>query len=65
VVRFLESLGFVQVRQKGSHGFFRHPEGRTATVPAHRAENLGRGILAKMSRDAESRPEEFQDWLAR
>jgi predicted RNA binding protein YcfA (HicA-like mRNA interferase family) len=65
VIRFLESLGFVQVRQKGSHKFFRHPDGRTATVPEHRAENLGRGILAKILRDAESRPDEFLDWLAR
>jgi predicted RNA binding protein YcfA (HicA-like mRNA interferase family) len=38
VIRFLESLGFVQVRQKGSHKFFRHPDGRTATVPDHRGE---------------------------
>lgn len=65
VIRFLESLGFVPVRQKGSHKFFRHPDGRTATVPEHRAEDLGRGILAKILRDAESRPEEFLDWLAR
>lgn len=65
VIRFLESLGFVQVRQKGSHKFFRHPDGRTATVPDHRGEDLGRGILAKILRDAESSAQEFLDWLAR
>lgn len=65
VIRFLESLGFVQVRRKGSHKFFRHPDGRTATVPDHRGEDLGRGILAKILRDAESRPDEFLDWRAR
>ena len=65
VVRFLESLGFVQTRQRGSHRFFRHPDGRTATVPDHRGEDLGRGILAKILRDAESRPEEFLTWLLR
>jgi len=65
VVRFLESLGFVQTRQRGSHRFFRHPDGRTATVPDHRGEDLGRGILAKILRDAESRPEEFLAWLLR
>jgi predicted RNA binding protein YcfA (HicA-like mRNA interferase family) len=65
VIRFLESLGFVQVRQMGSHKFFRHPDGRTATVPGHRGEDLGRGILAKILRDAESHPEEFLNWLAR
>jgi predicted RNA binding protein YcfA (HicA-like mRNA interferase family) len=65
VIRFLESLGFVQVRQKGSHKFFRHPDGRTATVPHHPGEDLGRGILAKILRDAESSAEELPDWLAR
>jgi len=59
VVRFLESLGFVQVRQKGSHRFFRHQDGRTATVPDHKGEDLGRGILAKILRDAGVRPAEF------
>ncbi|HEV2177771.1 MAG TPA: type II toxin-antitoxin system HicA family toxin [Terriglobia bacterium] len=63
MVRFLESLGFVQTRQRGSHRFFRHADGRTTTVPDHRGEDLGRGILAKILRDAESRPEEFLTWL--
>ena len=65
VVRYLEFLGFRQVRQRGSHRFFRHPDGRAATVPDHRGEDLGRGILAKILRDAESRPEDFLNWLSR
>ncbi|MBZ5514453.1 MAG: type II toxin-antitoxin system HicA family toxin [Acidobacteriia bacterium] len=64
-IRFLEFLGFHQVRQRGSHKFFRHPDGRTATVPDHRGEDLGRGLLAKIPRDAESSPEQFSDWRAR
>ncbi len=63
LIRFLQSLGFVQVRQKGSHKFFRHPDGRTATVPDHRGEELGGGILAKILRDAGTTPTEFLDWL--
>jgi predicted RNA binding protein YcfA (HicA-like mRNA interferase family) len=65
VIRFLHSLGFRQVRQKGSHKFFRHPDGRAVTVPDHRGEDLGRGILAKILRDAENRPEDFLHWLSR
>jgi predicted RNA binding protein YcfA (HicA-like mRNA interferase family) len=65
MIRYLESLGFVPVRQKGSHKFFRHPDGRTATVPEHRGEDLGRGIVAKILRDAESSPQRFSSWLAR
>ena len=64
VVRFLESLGFVQVRQKGSHKFFRHADGRTATVPDHKGEDLGRGILAKILRDAGMKPAELLAWLS-
>ena len=64
VVRFLESLSFVQVRQKGSHRFFRHQDGRTATVPDHKGEDLGRGILAKILRDAGVKPAEFLAWLS-
>ena len=64
VIRFLESLGFLQVRQRGSHKFFRHADGRTATVPDHRGEDLGSGILAKILRDAGAKPAEFLKWLS-
>jgi predicted RNA binding protein YcfA (HicA-like mRNA interferase family) len=62
VIRFLESLDFAQVRQKGSHKFFRHADGRTTTIPDHRGEDLGRGILAKILRDAETSPQDFLRW---
>ncbi|HXJ94551.1 MAG TPA: type II toxin-antitoxin system HicA family toxin [Terriglobia bacterium] len=65
LIGFLESLGFSRVRQKGSHKFFRHPDGRTATVPDHRGEDLGRGVLAKILRDAGTDFEQFSLWLAR
>jgi predicted RNA binding protein YcfA (HicA-like mRNA interferase family) len=64
VIRFLESLGFVQMRQKGNHKFFRHKDGRTATVPDHKREELGRGILAKILRDAGVKTSEFLAWLS-
>jgi predicted RNA binding protein YcfA (HicA-like mRNA interferase family) len=35
MVRLLNRLGFAAVRQRGSHVFFRHPDGRTTTVPSH------------------------------
>jgi len=63
VIRFLESLGFAQVHQKGSHKFFRHQDGRAATIPEHKGEELGRGVLAKILRDAGVKPAEFLAWL--
>lgn len=62
MIEFLESLGFEQIRQKGSHKFFRHPDGRTATVPDHKGEDLGRGITNKILKDAEVTREDFLKW---
>jgi predicted RNA binding protein YcfA (HicA-like mRNA interferase family) len=62
MIEFLKSLGFNQVRQKGSHKFFRHADGRTATVPDHRGEDLGRGITSKILKDIECTREEFLSW---
>jgi predicted RNA binding protein YcfA (HicA-like mRNA interferase family) len=42
VVKALENIGFEQIRQKGSHLFLRHPEGRTTIVPTHPTEKIGR-----------------------
>lgn len=65
MINFLKSLGFKKSRQHGSHIFFRHPDGRTATVPDHKGEDLGRGITNKILHDAEVSREEFLDWLAK
>jgi len=62
MIRFLGHLGFQQVRQKGSHRFFKHPDGRTATVPDHGGEDLGRGITNKILRDAEVTRHDFLEW---
>ena len=35
IIKALRKLGFVPVRQKGSHVFLRHPDGRRTTVPLH------------------------------
>ena len=32
----LETLGFRQIRQKGSHAFFEHADGRTTVIPMHK-----------------------------
>jgi len=62
-IEFLKKQGFVQVRQKGSHIFFKHKDGRTATVPYHKGELIGRGLLLKILRDIEVKREDFIKWL--
>ncbi|MBU2561416.1 MAG: type II toxin-antitoxin system HicA family toxin [Nanoarchaeota archaeon] len=43
--RFLEGEGFVLVRQKGSHRFYRHKDGRTTIVPIHPNKDIKRTLL--------------------
>ena len=51
VVALLEALGFVEVRQPGSHKQFRHPGGRATTVPFHRGRDISPVLLRRIARD--------------
>jgi predicted RNA binding protein YcfA (HicA-like mRNA interferase family) len=61
--RVLIELGFRQMRQKGSHVFYRHPDGRTTTVPNHGNRDLGRPLTRESLREIELGPEQFRDAL--
>ena len=43
--RLLLCLGFLKVRQKGSHVLYRHSDGRTTTVPFHTGKDLPRPLI--------------------
>ncbi len=49
-------LGFVRVRQARSHVFYRHPDGRTTTIPNLLAEDLARPLIAKYCGKSTYRP---------
>jgi predicted RNA binding protein YcfA (HicA-like mRNA interferase family) len=51
VVAALRSLGFVEIRQRGSHKQFRHLDGRVTTVPFHEGRDLSPILLRKIARD--------------
>ncbi|MCE9604525.1 MAG: type II toxin-antitoxin system HicA family toxin [Planctomycetia bacterium] len=51
VVALLTALGFIEVRQKGSHKQFRHADGRGTTVPYHRGRDISPILLRKIARD--------------
>ena len=59
VIKILESLGFVEVRQKGSHKQFRHTDGRGTTVPLHKGRDLSPHLLKKIATDIHLTVEEF------
>ncbi len=51
VCRLLEGRGFVNVRQRGSHIQYRHPDGRCTTVPMHKGRDLAPSLLRQIARD--------------
>jgi predicted RNA binding protein YcfA (HicA-like mRNA interferase family) len=57
--KLLLRLGFVAVRQKGSHVFYRHADGRTTTVPNHAGRDLARPLIREILREIELNPDEF------
>jgi predicted RNA binding protein YcfA (HicA-like mRNA interferase family) len=58
VIQRLERLGFIEVRQRGSHKQFRHPDGRATTVPFH-ARDISPLLLRQICKDIEVPLDEF------
>ena len=50
LAKILSKMGFELKRRKGSHMFFRHPDGRTTVVPCHSKEKIDTGLLNKIIR---------------
>ncbi|MGQ9602155.1 MAG: type II toxin-antitoxin system HicA family toxin [Candidatus Bipolaricaulia bacterium] len=47
----LEKLGFVEVRQRGSHRQYRHRDGRSTTVPFHQGRDISPILLRQIAKD--------------
>jgi predicted RNA binding protein YcfA (HicA-like mRNA interferase family) len=59
VVAILEKLGFAEIRQRGSHKQFKHPDGRTTTVPFHQSRDISPILLKQIAKDISLTIEEF------
>ena len=60
IITMLNKAGFVEQRQRGSHVFLKHPDGRATVVPVHSGETIGPGLFSKILRDVELTRDEFQ-----
>jgi predicted RNA binding protein YcfA (HicA-like mRNA interferase family) len=47
----LERHGFALARQRGSHRQYRHPDGRSTTVPFHGSRDIAPTLLRQIARD--------------
>ncbi len=61
VVALLEAHGFAEVRQRGSHKQFRHPDGRSTTVPFHPGRDISPALLCKIAADIQLTVDELLD----
>ncbi len=61
--KLLFKLGFERVRQKGSHVFYRHPDGRTTSVPHHPGRDLARPLIKEILREIELSVEKYDEYL--
>ena len=63
--KLLFLLGFERARQKGSHVFYRYPDGRTTTVPHHKGRVLSRPLIREILREMEVAVDEYNKFLKR
>lgn len=59
VATILKKLGFVEVRQRGSHRQYRHPDGRCTTVPFHARRDISPILLRQIAREIGLTTDEF------
>lgn len=64
IISILEKQGFFVQRQKGSHVFLKHSDGRSTVIPIHSNEDIGIGLLTKIIKnDLKITLEEFEKLL--
>ena len=61
--KLIFKLGFVKIRQKGSHAFYRHSDGRTTTIPFHTGKDLPRPLLRDILREINLSIDEYNDLI--
>jgi predicted RNA binding protein YcfA (HicA-like mRNA interferase family) len=59
VAAILEHLGFQEIRQKGSHKQYRHPDGRGTTIPFHPGRDISPILLRQIIKDIGLTVDEF------
>ena len=61
--KLLFKLGFVKIRQKGSHAFYRHSDGRATTIPFHSGKDLPRPLIRDILREINISIDEYNSLI--
>jgi predicted RNA binding protein YcfA (HicA-like mRNA interferase family) len=62
-IKVLEKIGFVCVRQSGSHKIYKNAEGRRVTVPYHSEKILHPKVLRNILGDADLSVEKLKELM--
>ena len=54
-----KQLGFQKVRQKGSHARWKHPDGRSTTIPVHSNAEIGGWLFREILKQLGISEKEF------
>jgi predicted RNA binding protein YcfA (HicA-like mRNA interferase family) len=57
ICRILSKMDFAPIRQRGSHVFMQHPDGRGTVVPMH--AHIGKGLLKRILNESEIDRKDF------
>ena len=60
---FLLSLGFVKLRTKGSHSFYKHKDGRYTTIAFHSSATLPRPIIRSVLRQIKVEISQYNNYF--
>jgi len=63
LIHAIEKMGFLPVRQSGSHRIFRNSEGVRITVPFHAKKTIHPKIIKTILRDLDMTLDEFKKFL--
>ena len=59
LIKILNKMGFEVMRQKGSHIYLKHKDGRCTVVPLHSERDIGRGLLKRILNEIDVSREDF------
>lgn len=65
VIKALKKAGCTETHRKGSHRFFRSPQGKTTVLPFHKGKDTPKGLLHSILHDLDISTEEFVKLLRR